>query len=520
MHVVQPPIAAIKGEFRKLFEIHGIPWERLVKIFAAAALFFSLLVVFVSPWKVLAFFLGVALLFLVYARPTWVIAFLAVYVPFEPFLLKFVPDELYLFAKYFSESLIYLLLGAVLLRRRIEGAKRPATPIDLPFALFLISAIGSAVANFVPLPVAVLGVRQIIRFIVLFFAVAALGPSRAFVRKLVVIMMAVVLFQSVLGITQALTKGALDPFLIPSERKVYDSIQLSGGAEQFWAPGTRVFGTLGRYDQLGTFLTLFLLLAVGLVYEIKRGGLHKYFFGLFAVGSIALMLTYSRASWFGFLLGFFWIAVMVKKDKKILIAFAATAAILAAYLFYSGIVVKYLVESPRQTVLERLFEAFSYERYRGEYYGLGRVYWFVQTPLAVVARAPVFGWGPGQYGGGAAAALANTRVYDRLGLPFGVYGTEGYIDNNWFSLWGEVGTLGLALYLWMFVILWKTARRVHAKSDDPLLRGLALGFLGVMLAVALQAMLGTYLEVRTLALYFWLFAAILVSSAQRDKLIS
>ena len=109
-----------------------------------------------------------------------------------------------------------------------------------------------------------------------------------------------------------------------------------------------------------------------------------------------------------FLLGFFWIAIALKRDRKVAVSLALMFASLFLYFIYSGIVVKYLVESPRQTVFERLFEAFSYERYRGEYYGLGRVYWFVQTPLTVVRNAPVFGWGPGTYGGGASISRVVT----------------------------------------------------------------------------------------------------------------
>lgn len=513
-----PVIAALKGELRKLFEIQGIRWERLAKIFAAAALFFCLLVVFVSPWKVLAFFLSIGLLALVYARPTWMLAFLAVFIPLEPFLLKFVPDELYIFARYFSETLMYLLLGAGLLRRYLAGERWRATPLDLPFALLIIVILASAVSNFVDPGVAVLGARQIVRFMLLFFAVTVLAPPREFLRKLIVLMLGLVLFESLLGILQAATLGALDTFLLPSERRVYDSIQL-GGTEQFWAPGQRVFGTLGRYDQLGTFLCFFLLLLAGWVYEIKKGKWHRYFFALFAIGSIALVLTYSRASWFGFLLGFLYIAVRIKRDKKFLAGFLATVAIIASYAVYSGVVVRYLTDLPEQTVLARLLEAFSYERYRGEYFGYGRVYWFVNTPLVVVPASPLFGHGPGSYGGGAAAVLANTSVYDKLGLPFGVYGTEGFIDNNWFALWGEIGTLGLALYVWMFVILFRAAGTVYRESKDPLMRGMALGYMGATLAFALQAMLGTYLEVRTISLYFWLFGAMLVVAGRREKLV-
>jgi len=514
-----PLIAVLKDELRKLYAIQDIEWRGLAKVFAGAALLFCLLVVFVSPWKVLAFFLSIGLFAVVYARPTWMLAILAVFIPIEPFALKFVPDELYIFAKYFSEVLIYLLLGLTLFRRYLAGEKRESTGLDLPFVLLVIVILASAVSNFVDPGVAVLGSRQIVRFMLLFFAVVLIAPSREFMRKLIVLMLGLVLFESLLGILQAATLGALDAFLLPSERRVYDSIQLTGGTEQFWAPGQRVFGTLGRYDQLGLFLCFFLLLLAGWFYEIKKGKWHRYFFTLFAVGSVALVLTYSRASWFGFLLGFLYIAVRIKRDRRILYGFLATVIVIAGYTFWSGVVVRYLTDLPEQTILARLLEAFSYERYRGEYFGYGRVYWFVNTPLVVVPASPLFGHGPGSYGGGAAAVLGNTSVYDKLGLPFGVYGTEGYIDNNWFALWGEVGTLGLALYVWMFVILFRAAGTVYRESKDPLMRGMALGYMGATLAFALQALLGTYLEVRTISLYFWLFGAMIWVAGRREKLL-
>lgn len=514
-----PATDVLKREFRKLFEIQDLDWQRLVTVFAGAALLFCLLVVFVSPWKVLVFFLGVGLLALVYARPTWMLAFLAVYIPLEPFLLKFVPDELYIYAKYFSEVLIYLLLLSALARRYLSAERRPPTPLDLPFALLILVAIASAVSNFLPVTVAVLGLRQIIRFMLLFFAVAALSPSRAFMRKVVVLMLGVVFFESCLGILQAVTYGAIDPFLLPSQQRVFDTMQLTGSTDQFWSPGQRVFATLGRYDQLGTFLCFFMLLLTGWVYEIAKGKWHRYFFLIAAIASGALVLTYSRASWFGFVLGFLYIAVRQKKDKRIMYGFVGLAAVIAAYTLYTGVVVKYLTDTPEQSPLARLLEAFSYERWRGEYFGYGRVYWLVNTPLKVVPASPIFGHGPGTYGGGAAAVLGNSKVYDELGLPFGVAGTSGFIDNNWFSVWGELGTLGLALYVWMFVILFRTAYAVYAGSKDPFMRGMALGYMGATLAFALQALLGTYLEVRTISLYFWLFGAFITVGAQREKLI-
>ncbi len=509
----------LKRRARALFEIEGIRWERLVKGFALAALAFCLLVVFLSPWKVLAFFLAVGLLVLAYARPTWMLAFLMACIPLEPFLLKFVPDELYVFAKYFSEALIYLLLGSVLFRRWLSGEKRAPTPLDLPFALLILVAVASAVSNFVQPGIAVLGTRQIVRFMLLFFAICALAPSRVTVRRLSIVMLGLVFCEAVLGVLQAVTHGALDAFLLPSRQHTYDAIQLTGATQQFWAPGQRVFATLGRYDQLGTFLCFFLLLLTGWLYELNGVRRWRYLLPLFATVATALVLTYSRASWFGFLLGFLYLTVRLKNDKRVLAAFLAVIGLIVAYVVYSGVVVRYLIDLPEQTPIARLLEAFSYERWRGEYYGYGRLYWIVNTPLKVVTSAPVFGHGPGSYGGGAAAVLGNSRVYDALGLPFGIAGTQGYIDNSWFSLWGEIGTLGLALYVWMFLLLFRAAQAVWKGSSDPFLRGLALGYLGAAIAFAFQAFLATYLEVRTISLYFWAFGAFIIVAGQRERLL-
>jgi len=123
------------------------------------------------------------------------------------------------------------------------------------------------------------------------------------------------------------------------------------------------------------------------------------------------------------------------------------------------------------------------------------------------------------YGGGTAAALTNTQVYDALSLPFGVYGTDGYIDNNWMSLWGELGTLGLAMYLWLYIALFVACLHVYRNSTDKDTRALAMGVCAAMLAVFLNAFLATFLEVRTLAPYMWTMAGVVIALGQREKVL-
>jgi len=507
-------------DFRRIYKHaeQNTAWYA-VGLFVLLALLISLQAVY-SGLAVLSIVVGICFAILTIVRPLWTLAFLALYLPFETFVLKFVPDDIYFFARYFSELLIYFLCAVVLWRIITGQLKARSSPLDLPFVLFVIVAASSAVINFVDPSIAVLGLRQIIRFILVFFVALYLKPSRAFVERLTWAIFVVLMFEAGLGISQAIIGEPLDLLLLPSETRTFGEMVLTSGVSQTWEFGSRVFATLGRYDRLGTFLAFFLVIGSAMLYEVKKNRLKdKQFLWLtFLLGLPALVLTYSRSSWFGFLLGFLFIAIWIKKDRRVLVATLSLITIMFSYLSYSGLVVQHLVDYPQQTVAERFFESFSYDRWRGEYAGLGRLFWVAQTVTTVVPASPLFGFGPGQYGGGAATALNNTRVYEQLGLPFGVYGTDGYIDNNWFSLWGETGTIGLAFYLWMYVSLFFFSLKVYQKTkDDPFLRALSLGFAAAMIAVALNAFLATFLEVRTLAFYLWLYGGFVVSLGLREE---
>ena len=472
-----------------------------------------------SPSLILGVVFAIAVLVMSFMRPTWSLAFLMVYLPFEPFLLKWISDDIYLYARYFSEVLIYLLVVVIFWKFISGQIKLRQSPIDVIFILFLIALLASALVNFVDPTVAVLGIRQIIRFILLFFVTIYLNPTDKWIKSLVYIMFIILGFEVLLGVGQVFLGDVLDSFLLPSEARSFGEIQLTSGTVQFWDHGQRIFGTLGRYDRLGTFMAFFMLILVSMLYEPKLRNHRSLLIFLLVLSVFALAMTYSRSSWFGFVLGFLFIAIWAKKDRRVMWAVGIALAVIFAYLAISGLIVSNLFDVADQTVIERFFEAFSYERWRGEYYGLGRLYWIVQTIIAVVPAAFIFGFGPAMYGGGAASTLGNTEVYDQLGLPFGVYGTEGYIDNNWFSLWGETGTLGLTIYIVMYATLFLVCLNVWRRSKKSFTRALALGVAAAMLAVVLNAFLATFLEVRTLAPYLWVFTALVVILGQREKLI-
>ena len=491
------------------------------KVLVAAAFFFLAILIIAqsifSPLTII--FALLAILFTIFsiARPKWILTFIAIYLPFESVILKYTPDDVCLFARYFPELLIYFLVAVVLFRFLSAKTSLQRTPIDLPFILFLIVLVSSAIINTVSPTVAILGARQILRFILVFFLVVYLKPSKTYIKKLTTILFVIIIIQSSLGLLQSVVGAPMDTFLLPSETRVAGDITLSAGVQQFWDPGSRIFSTLGRYDRLGNFLYFFLLIATGFLYEKRLRKNRGRLWLIFGVGLPALLLTFSRSSWFAFLLGFLFIGLLIKRDKRVLIALVTFVIVVSSYLALSGLQVRYMAESPGQTLVERFYESFSSARWRGEYYGLGRMYWMVQTPLRVIPESPLFGFGPGQYGGGAAAALQNTIVYDKLGLPFGVFGTEGSIDNSWFSLWGESGTLGMIMYLWMYLTLFKYAIQTYKKSNESYVRAISIGFAAILIAVAFNALTSTVLEIRTLAFYLWLYAGFLFVLGERVK---
>jgi len=472
---------------------------------------------FFSGIVVLAAVVAIIFLIISVIRPYWALAFLAIYLPFEPFILKWMPDDIYLFARFFSEILIYVLAAVTIWRLLSARSRMRQTPVDLPFVLFIVILISSAVINAVEPVTALLGMRQILRFMIVFYIVVYLFPPKWFIRWLTQVLFGIVIVSSLIGISQSIVGAPLDQFLLPDEARTYGEITLTSGTIQFWDPGSRVFATFGRYDRLGNFLYFFLLIGVGIAYERYARKDKRYLWLVFALGIPTLLLTFSRSSWFAFLLGFLFIGLMIKKDKRILAAFATFLIVVSSYVALSGLQVRFITEAPGQTIVERFYESFSFARWRGEYVGLGRLFWMVQTPTVVIPAAPIFGFGPGQYGGGTVAALGNTTVYEQLGLPFGVFGTEGFIDNNWFSLWGESGTLGMIFYLWVYIGLFMYSVRLYFTSRDAYTRSIAIGVAAAMIGIAFNAFLSTLLEIRTLAFYLWMYAGFVVVLAMRER---
>ncbi|MFH0854007.1 MAG: O-antigen ligase family protein [bacterium] len=453
-----------------------------------------------------------------------VIAFLIIYIPFEPFLLKFASDGIYPFLKYFAEILILILFFAVLSEHFLKKDKFIKTPIDTPLAAFIAITFVSSILNRTNLSLWILGLRQIFRYVLLYYAIIYSRLSKETAKKFIVLLFLVLLAQSIIGIGQAFIGKRADDFLLPGIKREFAGVISPSYVYQFWSSGQRIFSTMGRYDRLGTFICFALILAIGFLYEIKDLRHKKKLIALMILPIVVLILTYSRMSWLGFILALIFMSAVIRRDKKFILFFTVAILFLSVYLFIhaktNDLKVKSIEDKASMTLASRFLSLFSLQELETSYNGYGRLYFIINTPKKVVMKYPFLGAGLGQYGSGVAYALQNKKIYNELGLPFGIEGAQGQIDNNWMSLWGETGSFGLLAFIGIVLSLFLYALKSYRTIDDDFVKGVIIGFSGIILAVSFQAFLGPYFEIRTLSFYFWFLAgtAVVLVKIEKEKI--
>lgn len=469
---------------------------------------------------ILVFIFGFRLLFAL-KKTEWLIYFLLVWLPLESLVLRYTPIAYYSGIKYFSEVLIYGLFFFAW-RYYFKETKQfwPRLPINKWLLVFVGVGVISLLFNWYSPMIWLLGLRQFLRFVLLVFIIKFLNYEEKIVKRVISVGVLILGLEVLFGLIQYLSGGIFDKFLFSTQVVTVGGLATLGGIEQFWEPGSRVFATMGRYDQLGSWLALGLLLVFPFIYYLKNKQYKFYGWLAFFISVLVLVLTMSRASWLGFAFGIIAIGWFLYKEKRILYVFCILAVLLGGYLVgfaWARDNLSQITEKPGQTLAERMFEAVSWRAWQNSYDGYGRIFFIINTPRIVVWSSPLWGVGPGNYGGGVAAALLNTTVYNRLRLPFGIQDIYGQIDNSWFSVWGEYGTFGLVFLGGVFIVIIKTANNIYKNSHDELARLLASGVFGATIGLMVMAFFGPYFEFRSLMFYYWLAVGILFLFYVGDK---
>ena len=206
-------------------------------------------------------------------------------------------------------------------------------------------------------------------------------------------------------------------------------------------------------NALGGFLALMCGIFLALALASKLGFRERVFYTVTAAAAGGgLLYTFSRGSWLGLLAGLVVFAFL--RGARAWAALAVLALTAAIWVPQTAI------ERVSMTVRDR--GGFQTPETELEGSTQSRLDRWIELPGQWI-QAPLLGHGYMGYG----------KVWGRLGRGGEARGPHSTI----IKLAVEQGLLGLAAYAWLIWVLYRNAREVRRRGEDPLLVGLSTGFI-------------------------------------------
>lgn len=355
-----------------------------------------------------------------------------------------------------DEALLLLLVSVSLWRWLETNRKLPS--MKTPLVAFVLLGLAYFVFNMNHVGVNIEGFRAVYQYILAFFIGYYMMESRDEAKRAVKLLALVAVAVGLYGIYQWVVAT-------PVPASWCDASEGSC---------RRAYSIVQSPNVLGSFMVLAAPIAVGLAADAK--GLRRWFWiGVVLLLLAALVFTGSRGAWLAFAGAIGLMFVLI--DKRLFIAFLI-AAVLAAF-FVPQV----------SSRLEHLFSAEYLEKSSED----GRIARWLNA-YDHMRNEPLYGVGLGRYGG----AVGNRH-----------FGTT-YVDSYYFKTLAETGIVGLGLYLWLMLTLFRNGYRIWIKQKGRsflLYGGILAGLLGVILHNAVE----NIFEVPFMNTYFWLVAGILLS---------
>lgn len=445
--------------------------------------------------------------------------FLILYAPFELFVQKWLPGDIGLASRYMTEIFLLIIFMALVIDRLLSQKPWRRTPLDIPLLTFIGVGILSALINHVPPLVALMGFRILLRYVLLFYLIVQIGLDHVDVRRLLIAVLCASSVVIGIGLLQGLIGPPITEILrIPDI--VIGEYTVRSITGFFTAHGRYIFSTLGRYDALGMYAVVILLLSMALYIHYPR---RRVILGsLIALAGICLVLTFSRQSWVA-LYTALWVWFLVSHKKKwaaaLFLVLLIVPIILFAAIYMSPAIVRYYggEEGTHVSAIARLSEVFSPEYIHISAYYAGRLFVLRFVGTRILELAPFLGFGPGTFGTQSAAFFGFSNA-----TLLGMTEAEGFLVNdvNWITILGQYGLLGAMAFLMILAVLFRYAWRMYKRVSNPLAKSMALAYQGCIIALLLLGFFGPNFEQRVISMYVWLIGGLLVALAHAGQRIA
>jgi len=429
--------------------------------------------------------------------------------PFEELLLKILPDQYYAPVRYMWEGLLLAFMLAMFWEKVVLKRAWRHSVIDLPLIIFVAAWFFSGMVNSRGLYMSSIYLKNLIRYIPLFYILFNLNLTSRFIRKIIYLIIAMAAFQSLVCFAEAVDSRIADIFA-PKE-VIVGSELVRGEDVQLGTYYTRFSGTLARNVHLGNYLAFALCLLAALWASRHRA---KWIIWALAIITTALFLSSSRISWISAFAGVATILFVSKSRRRFV--FLTVPLILMALVLAGGYLNATGNLARDFNILNRFYYIFSAD-YIETISNIGRLYTIFYAVPAVAISNPILGIGPGSFMR-ISEQVSSDDAYGRAAeLGLNAMGLNFVHDVGYAALFIQVGIIGLTTLLWLFIRVFRAARIAYKSQIRPELNYLLLGFIGVIAALAVQNIASFNLMYRNQSLVIRVLCGLTASAAISGK---
>lgn len=447
---------------------------------------------------------------------------LVLFIPFEVMLLKYLPvsENTYVLLRYAFEFFIYALFALMVFNKFSHRKKVSGSPIDTPVIIFIFLTIITIIVNHAPFFEAFVGFKSAFRFLLLFYVLINFEFNPKVLRVMLSALIAVAVLQSLLsfqqhfmGIAQFWYPRALN---LTFGTKDLNFKILKGGYHGGIEQGA-VIGTFGDSIALATFLVIILFII--LAFLLGNYPLGKYrrliMWCSVVIIIVALFFTYSRGS---AIIGILAIPVMMllAGRTKLLSRFALFGILLFAFTLIkpalSGregvqfVNPKFKYVDPVSNITVLMSESYAdntFKHARG---------WILENVGGSLLRSVTL------IGNSPANEFALQKLLKKemnVLTPF-----ENFLIINdvfWVAFIAYYGLIGMAIFMYVLFILYKTSKYVWLNTEHPIYKVVALATLTLVLASIPYSFIVATFTFRSFGIYFWLLAGLTASEYLRIR---
>lgn len=285
---------------------------------------------------------------------------------------------------------------------------------------------------------------------------------------------------------------------------LYGFVQRQGMDILEWAasPRHRIWSTLGNPNFLGAYLVMVIPLALSrFLNKNQKEEVRVVLFLLIAALFAVLSFTLSRASWLAIIIGsFIWAVGLGRKMLKRKLGWMSALAVVVVF-FGVLFVLPYRGPTGEQAVVERAASTLDVNEASNRVRVAG---W--EVALRIAKRRPLLGTGLDTFKEAFLQEMGQDfePIAGKNIIPF-------YAHNEFLQVASTTGLIGLAVYIWLWVVFigeaWRASRQ--SKGEEKLFWSGLLGS-GVALLIYNQF----HFSILSTSLLFWLYLGMLAGRRQ------